>query len=515
MKKFNKNLIGIVLSIMFMFSLTGANVVHAAGPLPVPLLTAGSFAVLSESGITNISPSDITGNVGSEPITGFATKPTCAEVTGIVYDRDGAYAGGAGCLQTNQPLLNQARLDMEAAYTYATTVPVVTETGRAAGIIGGENFVPGTYHWTTNVTMASSITLTGGPNDVWIFQIDGTFDTGVSTTVGLAGGAQARNVYWAVAGATTLGATSTFNGTIIEGGTPLALNSGAVVNGRLLSEFEVTLSANTITVPTTLTLIKLVAGIPSTLWTLSTVSPSPTIISGVTGSVAVTNAMVLPGSYTLSESVLPAGYTAGLYSCATNGLPAVVGNTINLVSGDDVICTITNTAMPILTLEKTVVGGSRPATDFTLTATGPFPLITTISGIIGAPAVTGAFVAVGSYDLTETTQSRYTGGLWTCDSGVLVGNTITLANGDDVTCTIRNTYHAPSSGSSGGSYVLPAFLPSINIISTPVVVAPIIPKLPKTGFPPQEKSAMLPVVILSGLSLVSIFLYFAQKKQTT
>ena len=39
---------------------------------PVPLGIAGDFAILSKTGITNVFRSDITGDVGTSPITGAA-----------------------------------------------------------------------------------------------------------------------------------------------------------------------------------------------------------------------------------------------------------------------------------------------------------------------------------------------------------------------------------------------------------------------------------------------------------
>ena len=44
------------------------------------------------------------------------------------------------------------------------------------------------------------MTLAGGANDVWIFQISGDVDVGATRRVTLAGGAQARNIFWQVAG---------------------------------------------------------------------------------------------------------------------------------------------------------------------------------------------------------------------------------------------------------------------------------------------------------------------------
>ncbi len=96
---------------------------------------------------------------------------------------------------------------------------------------------------------------------------------------------------------------------------------------------------------TRLTLIKTVTNddggtrLP-TAWTLS--ASGPTSISGTTGSAAVTNAAVSPGTYTLSESALPAGYSASPYTCTINGGVPVSGNSVTIATGDNVVCRIHN-----------------------------------------------------------------------------------------------------------------------------------------------------------------------------
>lgn len=195
---------------------------------------------------------------------------------------------------------------------------------------------------------------------------------------------------------------------------------------------------------------------------------------------------------------------------AYTGAVTLAGNTISGCA--------TALVAPNITLNKIVVGGSSAESAWTLTATGPLPL--SGPGAASSTDVVGD-VTPGTYTLSESAgPANYNSSTWSCtkNSGpMVVGNTIALLDyADTAICTITNTYYAPSSG--GGGYRLPVFLPTINIISTPVVVVPvipIIPKLPKTGFPPEERSTTLPIVLLSGFSLVSIFLYFAQKKQTT
>jgi hypothetical protein len=117
-----------------------------------------------------------------------------------------------------------------------------------SGDIGGKTLLPGLYKWNSAVSIPMDVTLAGGVNDVWIFQIAGTFDLASAKKVILSGGAKAKNILWVVAGAVTLGTYSHFEGTIL-GKTSLSLKTGATMNGRLLAQTAVTLEMNTITRP--------------------------------------------------------------------------------------------------------------------------------------------------------------------------------------------------------------------------------------------------------------------------
>jgi hypothetical protein len=141
--------------------------------------------------------------------------------------------------------------DMETAYTDAAgrTIPDFTELG--AGNISGMTLDPGLYKWSTGVLItAAGVTLSGGPNDVWIFQIADDLTVNNSAIVTLAGGAQAKNIFWQVGGGTgvSLGTTSQFEG-IILAIKAIVINTGATLNGRALAQTNVTLNANTITAP--------------------------------------------------------------------------------------------------------------------------------------------------------------------------------------------------------------------------------------------------------------------------
>ena len=64
----------------------------------------------------------------------------------------------------------------------------------------------------------------------------------------LAGGAQAKNIFWQVAGGVTIGTTAHFEGVALSQ-TIIAVNTGASVNGRLLAQTAVTLQMNAVTQP--------------------------------------------------------------------------------------------------------------------------------------------------------------------------------------------------------------------------------------------------------------------------
>jgi len=139
--------------------------------------------------------------------------------------------------------------DMEIAYTDAAgrILPNATELG--AGNIDGMTLAPGLYKWGTGVLIPTGVTLSGDANAVWIFQIAGDLTVGNGAVVTLSGGAQAKNIFWQVAGQTTLGTTSEFKGNILCQ-TAIVLNTGATLNGRALAQTAVTLIANTIVKPT-------------------------------------------------------------------------------------------------------------------------------------------------------------------------------------------------------------------------------------------------------------------------
>jgi hypothetical protein len=78
--------------------------------------------------------------------------------------------------------------------------------------------------------------------------VAGTLNQANSTRVTLANGAQAKNIFWQVAGQATLGTAADFKGIILSK-TLISLNTGAKMNGRALAQTAVTLNATAISAP--------------------------------------------------------------------------------------------------------------------------------------------------------------------------------------------------------------------------------------------------------------------------
>jgi hypothetical protein len=229
---------------------TGTEV--SLSPAAVDLGTADNYVILAKTGISTTGTTHITGDIAVSPesqtaLTGFSetlsadgTFATSPLVTGKLFAAD--------MTSPTPTTLTTAVGDMETAYSDAAgrSDPDFTELG--AGEIGGMTLDPGLYQWGTGVLVASDVTLDGGADDVWIFQIGQDLKLHDGQAIILSGGAVPENIFWQVAGEVTLQAGTTFNG-IILGQTAIILKSGAVINGRALAQTATTLIANDINEP--------------------------------------------------------------------------------------------------------------------------------------------------------------------------------------------------------------------------------------------------------------------------
>lgn len=221
------------------------------GPVPVNLGTAGDYAILAKSAISTTGTTAITGDIALSPsagsfITGFSlsappsTFTTSALITGSVFAAD---------YDAPTPTqLTTAVLDMQSAYTDAAGRSLPDFTELSAGNLSGLTLAPGLYKWGTSVSFSSDVTLSGGSEDIWIFQVSQDLMVGNGAAVTLTGGAQPQHIFWQVAGQATLGTTSSFQGVILCQ-TNISFNTGAAITGLALAQTAVTLDATTVTHP--------------------------------------------------------------------------------------------------------------------------------------------------------------------------------------------------------------------------------------------------------------------------
>lgn len=223
----------------------------AKGPATVNLGAAGNYVILATSGVSTVPASAITGDIGISPaatsfLTGFSltmvgtTSATSTQVTGSLF--------GADMTTPTSSNLTTAVTNMGTAYTDAAGRPTPDVLNLGTGEIGGQIIVPGLYKWTTGVTASADVTLSGGANDVWIFQIPGNLAVNPAKKFVLSGGAQAKNIFWQVAGTVNIGTTAHFEGIILSQ-TSITLETGSSMNGRALAQTAVILQTATVTKP--------------------------------------------------------------------------------------------------------------------------------------------------------------------------------------------------------------------------------------------------------------------------
>jgi type VI secretion system secreted protein VgrG len=164
----------------------------------VDLGTAGNYGVLSSTFTCIGGTTAITGDAGYTTVSGVHTVTGTNHTTPTQAGSDQA----AALVSLN---------NMACTYTFPTgAVDLAADTTH--GSIGV--YTPGVYCSDAAMNMVGNITLNG--KGIYIFRAAGALNTTANSIVSLTGGAELCDVFWTPAGATTLGATSTFIGTVID-----------------------------------------------------------------------------------------------------------------------------------------------------------------------------------------------------------------------------------------------------------------------------------------------------------
>jgi hypothetical protein len=233
---------------------------------PVVLASASTFGAFGGSaGVTNQGLNTvINGDIGttavSTAVTGFHDGgPGCTytetglnvgTVNGLIYTA--APPPTIPCpsegTATTFAIATQARADALATYNALVAMPLGPDPG--AGNLANLTLAPGVYTSAAGTFKIEGGNLTldaqGNANAVWVFQMATSLTVGgpgaaFPSSIILANGAQAKNVFWQVGSAATInaGGGGTMEGTIItQSGAAISTAGNAAIvtiNGRVLS----------------------------------------------------------------------------------------------------------------------------------------------------------------------------------------------------------------------------------------------------------------------------------------
>jgi len=259
------------------------NFTTAAAPVPVPSIALGSASTFGTfggtAGMTNTGTLTIVNGdigtiaTGTSAVTGFhdtsgdiytESPANIGAVNGKIYTCTNSTTGptsaspnAAACA-----IATQARLDAQTAYLALAAMPPGANPGAN---LAGKTLAAGTYTSPSGSFLIQGADLTldaqGNANATWVFQMATSLTVGgpgaaAPQSIILAGGAQAKNVFWQVGSAATInaGGGGTMVGTIISQAGAAFSTAGNVailtLNGRALSlGASVTLVDTVINVP--------------------------------------------------------------------------------------------------------------------------------------------------------------------------------------------------------------------------------------------------------------------------
>lgn len=263
----------------------------AAGPVAPPLGTAAAYAVLAGQRVTNTGSTTITGNVGVAPGTEVSGNPNVLP---------------PGTIQRGTTPAQQAQDALTNAYTIAAgtqpETPVAVE-------LGGRTLTAGTYTG-GELGLTGTLTLRGGPDDVFVFKAASTLITQADSRVQLVGGVQACNIFWQVSSSATLATDTIFVGTIMAL-TDIDMFARATLEGRALARNgETRLRNNVITRPTCAAAPPPTTAPPTSTGTATPTGPaSPTSTS--TGPATPTGTATATGTVTPTATATSPGIGGG------------------------------------------------------------------------------------------------------------------------------------------------------------------------------------------------------------
>lgn len=411
---FKRASVGLVIFALILGVLGLSGFIGAFAATTPSLGLANTFGILAGTYTNTVAGTTINGDLGYT--TGPAVVPT---VNGTNHG-----AGGS---------TPQARTDTSAAltdlnsqgctFTFAPgAIDLATDTTHGtAGV-----YTPGVY-CTSGAGAASvgtgGITLSGA--GTYIFRVNGALTSVDNSNVTLANGASSCDAFWTPTAATTLGANTTFTGTIIDNANAITLGANTVLTGRALSLGAGTVTTDTNTINTACSVaavqgsgpntgtINVVKNVVNDSGGTKVVSDFSLFVNNTPVTSGVTATFPAPGPvFTVTETG-NSGYTTTFSGdCDANGQ-------FNLNGGDNKFCIVTNNDIgpakpvvpPLIDVVKipsplALPAGPGPVTyTYTLTNIGTVPVTdVTMVGDTCSPIVRVSGDANGDnkLDVSET-----------------------------------------------------------------------------------------------------------------
>jgi len=261
------------------------------GPAAPALNTVACYTIFSGNGeVTNTGISFVTGDVGTN--VGLTTGFQAANVTGTVHPNPDVSTA-------------QCAADLNDVYLYLNTLPVDIELLYPAAFGQGLVLTPHTYLMNAATVLNGNVILNAqdNPDAVFVIKIVGALSTSTYASVILQNGAQAKNVFWKIDGATSLNDYAVFKGTVIGNNGAVILNTGVAVEGRVLST----------------------SGGITTFGINAQMTPGCDVLSTTTNTMVTTAAQFYPNPFSTSLNVTTADFaTAASELRIYNGLGALV-----------------------------------------------------------------------------------------------------------------------------------------------------------------------------------------------
>jgi len=416
---------------------------------------ASSFALFTAVGaFNNTGASNVTGDVGTN-VGAFNAFPP------------GTLVGQKNVANT---ISASAATDVALAYSFLFAKTPDDVIGVTLG--NGQILGPGVHSTGAASTLEGNLTLDGGgdPNALFIIKIGGAFSTATNSTISLTGSASLCNVYWQVVGAFTLGANSSFTGTVIAGGAIELLEGSSLMGRGLTTAGAITLHNNIVTLGTSASAIVIAAGGATSfceggnvilsgnnggIW--SNAATTPTITVTTSGDYFVTNTNACGGSVTSNHILV----TVNPLPTAITGSNASICSGSNVTLGASSIAGHTYSWTPTTGLSSSTI--SNPVASPTATTT--YTLTETITAT-GCQKTNSVTVTVGSSTIASIISAG--GATSFCEGGnvILSGNNggiwSNAATTPNITVTTSGDYFVTNINACGGSATSNHILVTVN-----------------------------------------------------